>query len=58
MNVQTKRLGVGLAIAATTIGAGLGGAMIAGAATSGSTSSTTSGTTRRRRQQRDRIRRR
>ncbi len=43
MNVQPKRLGVGLAIAATTIGAGLGGAMIAGAATSGSTSSTTSG---------------
>jgi hypothetical protein len=35
-----KRLGVGLAIAATTIGAGLGGAALAGAATGGSTSST------------------
>jgi hypothetical protein len=42
MNVQPKRLGVGLAIAATTIGAGLGGAALAGAATSTSPSSATS----------------
>ena len=43
MNTQAKRLRVGLAIAATTVGAALGGAAIAGAATSGSTSTTTSG---------------
>jgi F0F1-type ATP synthase membrane subunit c/vacuolar-type H+-ATPase subunit K len=44
MNVKPKRLGVGLAVAATTIGAGLGGAALAGAATNGSAPSTTSGT--------------
>ena len=43
MNTQAKRLRVGLAIAATTVGAALGGAAIAGAATSGSTSTSTSG---------------
>ncbi len=42
MNTQAKRLRVGLAIAATTIGAGLGGAALAGAATSGTATSSTS----------------
>jgi len=45
MNVQPKRVAVGLAIAATTIGAGLGGAAIAGAATGGSTSTAASSAT-------------
>jgi hypothetical protein len=40
MNTGTKRLRVGLAIAATTIGAGLGGVAIAGAATTSSTAAT------------------
>jgi hypothetical protein len=43
MKTKAKRLRVGLAIAATTVGAALGGAAIAGAATSGSTSTSTSG---------------
>jgi hypothetical protein len=42
MSTQPKRLRVGLAVVATTIGAGLGGAAIAGAATTGSTSATSS----------------
>ena len=42
MNTKPKRLRVGLAIAATTVGAALGGAALAGAATNGSASSATS----------------
>jgi hypothetical protein len=44
MNSQAKRLRVGLAIVATTIGAGLGGAAIAGAATTSTTSGSTATT--------------
>jgi len=44
MNTQAKRLRVGLAIAATTLGAGLGGAAITGAATTSTTSTTATST--------------
>ena len=44
MMTQAKRLRVGLAIAATTLGAGLGGAAIAGAATTASTTATSTAT--------------
>lgn len=41
MSTQPKRLRIGLAVMATTIGAGLGGAAIAGAATIATSSTTT-----------------
>jgi hypothetical protein len=41
MSTHPKRLRVGLAVVATTIGAGLGGAAIAGAATTATSSTTT-----------------